>query len=223
MAIAIDSSGHGNNGAGATTVACTFTVGSGANRYMTIVVAMRNAAATVSSIDVGGSAATQVTSARKQGSLSSVDRWYIKSPSSGSVTVTATLSASSIAAIGCISFSGVDQTTPHGTAATATATSAAPSVTVTSAVGEIAVGAFSQKWGSTTVITAGSGGTKQWEENAVSSSLNAADSTESGAASVVMDWTTGSNSQEWNATGLSIKPATSVAVTPTLALLGVGT
>jgi len=220
MAVAVDATGHGNNSTGSTTVSCSVTVGSGSNRYMTILVSIRGAQ-TVSGITVDGVAATQVASARANVTVASADRWYIKNPNSGTITVTATLSASAVAAIGVISFTGVDQTTPHGTAVAATGSSAAPSVTVTSATGEVVVGGFAQKASATTTTTAGTGQTKQWDEPNVNSTLNAADSTENGASSVVMDWSTGINSDSWAATGLSIKPAATTTI-PRLTLLGVG-
>ncbi|HEY2729044.1 MAG TPA: LamG-like jellyroll fold domain-containing protein, partial [Polyangia bacterium] len=62
--------------------------------------------------------------------------WYLKAPASGAHNVVVTATDAVAVTATSMSFTGVDQTTPLGTLASAIGTSATPSVSVTSALGE---------------------------------------------------------------------------------------
>ena len=127
------------------------------------------------------------------------------------VVITAAATQGSIAG-GAESVNGADQTTGWGTAATAEAdNSTAPTVTVTSATGELVVDnvaggdLISQQ-----TATAGAGQTERWDSTGVDSNGFAIGSTEAGAASVVMSWTL-NNAIDWASVGVSIKAAAAAA------------
>lgn len=129
--------------------------------------------------------------------------WSLVAPATGANTVAITLSASEDTAFGqAISYTGVDQTTPHGTGATANGASTAPTVpTLTSATGEVCLGFLMT---SDTAITSGAGQTAEISDINFASDSAQTDS-EPGAASVDITWTTAGG--PWTCGGIPIKPA----------------
>jgi hypothetical protein len=109
--IAYDAVGSGNNGDGATTISWTHVVGSGTNRFMVIGISIRTVTVSVLSVAVGGQSATFLRSDAR-GTDVKGEIWYLVNPNSGSKTVTVTLSASSKACGGSVSYTGVAQTSP---------------------------------------------------------------------------------------------------------------
>lgn len=100
-----------------------------------------------------------------------------------------------------ISYSNVNQVTPHGTAVKASSnSSSAPSVTVSSAAGELVIDGVAAH---VAFSAMGAGQTGRISETTV---VNVRGSEEAGAASVVMDWTLGSASN-WASIGLPLKPS----------------
>lgn len=78
----------------------------------------------------------------KLGNISSsnqsrIEIWYLKAPAVGTYNVVVNNSQSDNGVVGIMSFSGVDQTTPFGTLATATGSGTSASVTVASASNEL--------------------------------------------------------------------------------------
>jgi len=104
---------------------------------------------------------------------------------------------------GTQSWFGVHQTVSFGTAAIATGTSATPSVNVGSAVGEFVVanvlhvddlGAFA------------SADTERWELGGGTGLVVTGGASQTGSASVTMNWTGGAAAIEWGVSGVSLKP-----------------
>lgn len=129
--------------------------------------------------------------------------WSLVAPATGANTVAITLSAAEDTEFGqAISYTGVDQTTPHGTAQVANGASTAPAVpTLTSATGEICVGFLMT---SDAAITSGSGQTAEISDVNFASDSAQTDS-EPGAASVDITWTTAGG--PWTCGGIPIKPS----------------
>lgn len=192
---------------------------SGSDRLLMLGIAWYDSIDTISSVTYNSVAMTAVPSSSKSIGQYTVVLYYLTNPASGSNTVAVTFSGGVFDfGGGAISFTGADQTTPLGTAATASGTSTTPSVAVTSASGEIVLdtliithsgtltvdGSQTQRWNST-----GSGYTKY------------AGSTEGGAASTTMSWSN-STSQDWAITGVAIKPVSTNTLRQ-LCLTGVGT
>lgn len=104
---------------------------------------------------------------------------------------------------GSTSLTGVDQTTPFGTAVTAFGSSGIPSVTVTSASGGMVVDVV----GNGSAVSS-SGQTDRWLNNFDTGSAagNAASSTAAGASSVTMSYTV--SSDWWGIAAVPVNPAT---------------
>jgi hypothetical protein len=111
--------------------------------------------------------------------------------------------------LGASYYNGVDQTTPAGTAATATGVApTANTVTVTSATGELVVdGTFVRD----PAITGNGGQTV--EINKASATYSLASSDKVGAASVAMGWGAITSGADWVIGGVSLKPVAAPADT----------
>lgn len=130
---------------------------------------------------------------------------YLVNPASGANTVAVTWeNIEDELAAGAISFTGVDQTTPVGTSATANGASGVPTVDVSSESGGIVVDNIYGN-GSTATPTAGTGQTRRWGE-LVAAGAAGAGSTEAGAATVTMSWAD-ADWGEWIVGALPIKAA----------------
>jgi hypothetical protein len=126
------------------------------------------------------------------------------SPATGAhnVVVTYGVSAADSVSAGVTGFTDAD-TASFGTVATAHANNSSPSVTVSSATGEIVIAAVASDANAT--IT--EGGTLQWEQQAVHGDSCFGAQSYSGAASVTATWTASSPDTGWAAIGMSIKPS----------------
>ncbi|MBW2443382.1 MAG: DUF4347 domain-containing protein, partial [Deltaproteobacteria bacterium] len=111
---------------------------------------------------------------------------------------------------GAVSFTGVHQTTPLGDFASAeccSSGSADPSVTVSSAAGELVFDTVARKFNP---VTVGPDQAEQWNDctDAGCSNVGGGASTEPGAASVTMSWTPANN--RWAIGAVPIKPGLQV-------------
>jgi hypothetical protein len=174
--------------------------------------------------DYGGTGMTLIGSINN-GTAARVAIYELLSPAVGTANITLTASGTVRRWIAySIDFAGVDQVTSHGTAATGTGTSTSPSCTVTSATGETVIGGVAAQ-NDTNSIT-GSVGAGQTEDvnlassNGTSNGVRGIGSDESGSSSVTHSYTI--TSALWAVAAIGIKPASAVAVVPSLALLGVG-
>lgn len=130
--------------------------------------------------------------------------FMLAAPATGSNSVNLTTGPSSATELtgAAISFTGCDQTTPAGTPAVATGNSTTPSVTVSSAAGEIVVDNLSILHSGT--LTVGAGQTEKW--NAIASGFTKyAGSSEPGAGSNTMSWLN-STAQTWALSGIPVRP-----------------
>ena len=200
MAIALDAVATTTGDAASFTFALTV---AGADRFLRVGVHWRTTSITVSGITYAGVALTRLGGATVSVNRA-VDYWYLIAPTTGTNNVVVTMSAAARTVVGAISRTGVHQTTPLGTAATASGTSTAPSVTVTSATDELVDDALTASVAGA-VLTAGTGQTERYD-TFYDPSIQGGGSDEAGAASVAMDWTI-NTSQEWCQIGVGIKPA----------------
>ncbi len=187
------------------------TTGTGANRLMLVAVNYEDDGTTgiaINSVTYGGVALTLVSS-RNSDQEVCTQIWRLVNPASGTanVVVNGTGIASGDAVhVGATTFTGVNQTTPLGTAANAIGTGTAASVTATSAAGELVFATLALDDSRT--ATSAAGQTDLWNGLAGTLStdgVRSVASTKAGAASVVSSWTTGSDA--WAALAVSIKPA----------------
>lgn len=127
-------------------------------------------------------------------------------PSTGANTVSVTINATAFDLVGgAVTFTGVHQTTPLGTCATATGNSTTPSVTPTVASDEVAIDAVMAADPSN--LTVGSGQTQRWNDTGIFVAKGGG-STEPGP-NPTMSWTT--SSVEWVIAAVGIKPASGSA------------
>ncbi|MDH5318414.1 MAG: DUF4347 domain-containing protein, partial [Nitrospira sp.] len=207
MAITAGTSTSAATASGTTASSLTWshTVGAGSNGILIVDVSMYTTSGiTVSSITYGGTALTYIGS--DTSSKDHVEMWYLKAPETGTANIVVTLTGSTSIAAGATNFFGVDQTTSYGSLTTGNG-SGDPSITVASATGELVVDAVSDRdvdsesvgAGQTVLLTnkAGTNASDAWVGS----------STEAGAASVTMSWTTsGGGAGEWAAVAVSLKP-----------------
>ena len=153
--------------------------------------------------------------------------WYLVAPSTGADDIVATF-AGTVDSInmGGISFTGVDQTTPLGTAAkAASAGSDAPTVTVTTVARDMVVDSLAQGDESSNTAT-NAAGTYQTERHDVGQSTNhagGAGSTEvATGTSTTMSWTLG-NSMPWAIIGVAIKGQAGTAAAPLVVTKAIST
>lgn len=200
----------------ATSLTWSHTIGSGSNGILLVNVAIYDdkAAVQVNSVTYGGTSLTRLGSVA--GARTRAEMWYLKAPASGTANIVVTLSAAANFTAGATTFFNVDHTTPFGAPVTGIG-SGDPSLTVASAPGELVVDVIADRdidgTGSVTVGANQSPLWVQWNGN-TSADATGACSSEAGAASVTMSWTTtGGGAGEWAAVAVSLKPGTNTAPT----------
>lgn len=153
------------------------------------------------------------------GSVLSVDQrahqWRLINPATGAHNVVVTFSDAVDAVAGAVSATGVHQTTMIGTQATASGTAVEPTVDVTSATDELVVDCLCWWENGAGAPTVGADQTQRWE---IHSTANAdgAGSTQVGAATSTMSWTT-PNAETWALAAVAFKPSASLAPIPIFA------
>lgn len=149
--------------------------------------------------------------------------YYKIGPATGANDVSFTMSGAANEMVGgSQSFNGADQTTPFGTFVTASGTSNfEPSITVTSAIGEIVADGMAWHTSNPEITrTVGAGQTERFFSSGGINAKAGVGSTEAGAASVPMTWTLSAISN-WQQIGVSVKPV-SVSSKSSSMTMGVG-
>lgn len=182
---------------------------SGSNRLLLVAVCYAAGnSRTVTGVTYNGVALTSVGSLNNttDGANNAVHLWRLIAPSTGSNTVTATISGPPATTVLVVaSYTGVNQTTPLGTPTTGSGSNAAqPSINVTSATNELAFDALCTLNSSADTFTANGGQTKRASGDD-SDEIGGAVSDKAGAASVAMGWS--SPTRYWSQIGVSIKGA----------------
>lgn len=191
------------------------TIGSGSNRALGVQLAFENKAVTSVTVtwDNGASnqALTQIVTASSAGVSGVAQLWGLVNPISGAKSLRAAWTGSADVCINGVSWTGVDQaggatSFPHSTSATGNST--APSVVVTSAVGNAAMATLAHNQ----VITSTSTQTQTFLDNAPAG-ISAAGSRGTGAATVTHTWLT--VSAQWVVAGCDILADAGGATTQT--------
>jgi hypothetical protein len=133
--------------------------------------------------------------------------WSLPNPASGAQTVATNVgtSTTSYFQVYATTFTGSDTTTACTSANGATGTSTTPSVTISSQSGDLVIDAMTQASAGAT-ITVGAGQTQKYNVSAILGTMRDCGSTEGGASSVVMDWSSSAN-VKWANAGASVKTA----------------
>lgn len=189
---------------GVATTTWSHTVGTGANRLLLVGVSFAGIDRSISSISYGGASLTYVGS-------SSVNRrveiWKLVNPTAGTASLVANWNGVRDAAFWSGSFTNVDQNTPLGTFQSASGNSTTPSVTLSSAAGQLVVDVMAAA-GDAGAINPGGGQTLICSGNTGTGASNArgGGSSEAGAASVTMSWSLGS-AKVWDLGAIALNPA----------------
>ena len=166
-----------------TSLTWSHTVGVGGTNRL-LVVSIATDTTPVSGVTYGGQALTLIGGQIDPDDASRVGLWYLVAPPTGTNNIVATFAEGTDAIGGSTSWTGVNQTTPLGTAVFASGEGGTAAVTVASAAGEVVVDALATI--DIETRTVGSGQTERW--NLDEGDLGGAGSSVSGAAAVNMSW-----------------------------------
>ena len=201
-AIGVDSTSSGRFSGDAS---LSHTTGTGENRLMLVGISVSAASPPSVSASYGGQALSLVGSHFEGGE--GIFIYSLINPPSGTHTVHIDYSSSPDwgSVVGVVTFTGVDQTTPLGGFTSAADDTKYPTVTVSSAAGELVFDTFMEAWGPRSAWV-GDNQTKRWMNNDGGNDWAGGGSTEPGAGSVTMSWTLSYHSP-WMIGAVSIKPA----------------
>ena len=186
---------------------------SGSNRLLLVGVSSGcstgNTRRTVTSVTWNGTQLTQVGAVDQSTTpyRARVEVWAMPAPQAGGpynvvVNLDGALGTNYNVVVGVMSFTGVDQTTPYASQTSTSGTATNPSLTISSASGDLAYAVIDAQSQTPSSCT----GTQQW--NQTTTNAKGAGATKAGAApNVSIGWSLG-GSTSWSMYGLSIKPAT---------------
>lgn len=190
------------------TISWSHTVGTNANRLLVVGVSIRNASRQVLSVTLGGTPLTFLGAHNNAALAARVELWYLKSPLTGTRTVKVTLSGSSDAVAGAVSFAGVDPVAPlRGFASVGGSSSATnPAVAAASAPEEVVV-AVAALEGTAGTLSPAQGQIGRYARRTGGDADEAVGvaSTAPGAADRVMSWTK-TGSARWAVAAAVVKP-----------------
>lgn len=193
MALAYDTATNSATADGSQTALSWSHTCTGSNLILIVGLSFRTLGSVPTNVAVtyNGVGMTQVSTTQSAGVTASA-MFYLANPATGSNTVAASWTNNNWCVGGAASFTGSAGTV--GTPATFGSTSTTnPTVTVTSATGEIVIDTMATAGASSE--TAGANQTARWNFNTTPNQCSGSGSTEAGASSVVMDWTLGSTDQ----------------------------
>ncbi|NNF02796.1 MAG: hypothetical protein HKN22_08930 [Bacteroidia bacterium] len=159
---------------------------------------------TVTSVSYGSQNLTYSTSIQNPDNENRTEIWYLVNPTSGTNTVTVTISNPTPAIIGVSTFENVDQTTPISATNNYGSDSGNPSLTIASACGGLVYDVVSRD--NSGSFTAGASQTELFDISQSGVMVGAA-STEAGAASVTMSWTSDDNGEQIAQSAVAIAPS----------------
>lgn len=203
MAITFDSAIFGETGSAAELIR-SHTLGSGSNRVVYAAVHGSDATFTAT---YNGTAMTELYDGSPGSPFQFIAVFVIKEadlPAAGTYNVVFTPSSNQVMACGVMSFAGVDQTTPNDAIQVATANSDTPSVTVSSAAGDLVIDFVSIN-STDAASSAGAGQTARLNQTSPVS-RNVYASQENGGASIGMTWTLAA-AANWTSAGLNLNAA----------------
>jgi len=190
--------------ASATSHTLPITVGAGSNRYLDFGASYFTATSEVpDSVKRGGIKFTAIGSAFSPTSGYGVSAWRLLNPATGAGDITVYWPSAKTPTLGATAWSGINQSNPIGGTTTNSGNSGTVTVTIGSTSGEVVRDVVRHN----EYITVGAGQTQRWNLPAKGNGPSGAGSSEPGAASVPMTWTTGIPG-EWATIGWAIKPAT---------------
>lgn len=204
MPVTIDAISY-NNGKDVTSLTKSHTTSSGPNRFMLVGVSSSDGHA-VSSATYDGQSLTKIAHAQDGSNISRSEIWRITNPNSGAANVVVNFGATATGAtMSVITFEGVDQISPVGTAVTAAANDGNASLSVSGTLStDLVFDHVTQK--DAKGISVGSGQTERTNVPETESSKNTGGtSTEPGnGGSVTMSWSFTDTGLNWSQVGVAI-------------------
>ena len=184
-----------------TPITISHTTGTGSNRLMLVGISQPNR--TVTSVTYGGVPLILVGQENNNGNAR-IAIYRLVNPASGTANVVVNFSSNPDrgAIVNVTTYTGVDQTIPLGTFASAQNKNTNPAITLAAATGDLVYDVVAVK-NATVTVTAGQ--TQRWNMSS-SSEIDGAGSTRPGAASTAMSWTA-SFIEDWAIGAVAIKPA----------------
>ena len=179
---------------------------SGSDRLLIVGAGWGDTTGSITGVTYNSVALTSVTVVNNSSDANS-HMWQLIAPNTGAnnVVISASETMSELVG-GAVTFTGVDQTTPLGTAATNSGNSTTITVTVSSATDEIVIDAMA--FGNTGA-TVDASQTARWDRDG-SVLTSGGGSTEAGAASTVMSWSLPGGGR-WATIGVGVKPVSAGA------------
>lgn len=178
----------------------THTVGAGSNRILIVTTATKNEQ--TNSVTFNAQPMTLIGRQNDADNASRIAMWYRINPATGPGTIQVTFSGGiQEKTMGASSWSGVHQTTPTGTFVSQAGSGTTPSITLSSAPGEVVVDAASNIDAGS--ITVDPSQVEHWNLTLVN--VSGGHSSETGAASVTMSWTMPTDF--WAIGAVTLKPA----------------
>lgn len=197
----------------ATSITLSHTTGSGSDRLMLVGISTRDK--TVSGTPTYGGTNLTLVGSQTSNNNAKTYIYRLIAPATGTANVVINFSGDLTkgAVVGVMTFTGVHQTTPLGTYASAQQKSATASVSVSSAASELVFNVMSVK---TSGASVGSGQTQRWYVN-TTNECTGGGSTKTGAATTSMSWSL-SASNDWSMSAVPIKPlaTTDLQITKTI-------
>lgn len=196
--------------------------GSGSDRVM-VAAFLRNTAQTINAFTYNGNALTAILGAAGDNSNRHAALYRYIAPATGAHDLVSTLAGAGTHGIAGIPLDGVDQTTPAENGTGAGGTASPITVDVTSATGNLVIDAFwVQHSGGGSTTTVGASQTAQIDRENFSGADSWGVSTEAGATTVTMSWTS-TNVSGWAQAACSIKASAAADIAqPKIMLMGIG-
>ena len=203
--IAVDSKATVTSTGSVTTLSWFHGVGSGSNRILIVGVSYNSSSVTTSTVTLGVTPLTKIGA--QSGTSNRAELWYMLAPPTGSGALAVSVTPAREIAASSVSYTGVSQTTPLNTFASASGQGTTPAVNAPSAPGELVVDTVSAN-GDASWLNPNAGQQSQWilQTGTLSFNVRSGGSTEPGASPTVnMSWTLGFPTY-WSIVAVSLKP-----------------
>ncbi|MGB8326774.1 MAG: SdrD B-like domain-containing protein [Steroidobacteraceae bacterium] len=209
-AIGVDTANISAGKGSTTALSWLHTVAAGDSRILVVGCSLAKTPETITSVTYGGTPLVLIGTSPSPIASDTIQMYLYRmvAPPVGTTSIQVNVTKAKNLVCGAITFTGVDQYVPTGSFAGATGTSTAPSVTLASAPGEVVIDTVSAAGDGGALTVGGAPQIQRWNDSTGNAGGDAhgGGSTKPGAASVTMNWSTGS-SKAWAIGAVPLKPA----------------
>ena len=193
----------------------TFTIShtpAGAHRLLTVCIAVEGLpeASVIGATFNTSESLTKLTHITHPDDNCRAEVWYLVNPTATTANVVVTLDGSKKAAVGAVTFAGVDQSAPIDGTTTNTGGNSTATVNVSSQARDLVADCMATVADPNSAPNVGSGQTQHWNRQE-GGSIRGAGSTEDGTSSVTMSWGL-PESKEWATIGFNLNATRRVMV-----------